>query len=414
MAQVLPDNGEILSLEIDPFVVDFALDIKVESAAFWKINHMVGAAWLSLQSLIDFMQESGGTWKPFDLAVIDADKAGMLEYFEILTEIPGLMSDGYLVCVDVTPFKGQLANSRSDKLDSWLISSGHSEIESMRKFVRSSGDYEFCEAGGLLQVRRKVSFTMANPFAAFPNCYSIDSSNARWAAPQVGDPVEELRKAVINADWTSFLEEGCTKVLASPTCSATWERCETLQALCASCDARNVLEVGSFCGVASLAIAESLPEDGRILSLELDPFLVEFGQDIKARSHSFHKVSHMVGPAKASLQSLVEQASTSEATWEPFDFVVIDADKASMMQYFDLIWDNTIMLTANATVCVDISPFKGQLFVKYVKGKLDDWIVKSGQESIDAFVSHAQNLRDVDMIERGGLLVLQRSGQEQL
>ena len=82
----------------------------------------------------------------------------MLEYFEILSEIPGLMSDNYLICVDVTPFKGQLANPQSDKedQDSWLINSGHSEIESMREFVRS-GDFDFCEVGGLLQVCKKVS-----------------------------------------------------------------------------------------------------------------------------------------------------------------------------------------------------------------------------------------------------------------
>merc|ERR1719482_1256782 len=139
MAQVLPDDCEIVTLEIDPFAVDFGLDIKVQSDDFWKINHMVGPAWESLQSLTQQMKDAEGAWEPFDLAVIDADKAGMMEYFAILTEIPGFMSDNYVVCVDVKPFKGQLCTQKPDKNDSWLVSRGQTEIDEMRRHVTSSG-----------------------------------------------------------------------------------------------------------------------------------------------------------------------------------------------------------------------------------------------------------------------------------
>jgi caffeoyl-CoA O-methyltransferase len=409
MAQVLPDNGEIVTLEIDPFAVDFGLDIKVESPSFWKIDHMVGPAWDSLQSLIQQMEDAAGAWEPFDLAVIDADKAGMMEYFEILTEIPGLMSDNYVICVDVKPFKGQLCTQKPDKNDSYLVSRGQTEIDALRKHVTSSGDFESCEHAGLLSVCKKVSFTMAkNPFAAFSNCYSNAWAEARWAAPQEADPVGELRKSVHNTDWASLYAEGCTQILAAASWSASDERCERLQALCTSCGAERILEIGSFCGVASLAMAECLPEKGQILSLEIDPYLVDFGQEIKSTSGSSKKINHMVGPALSSLKGLAQKTEDKASKLMPFDFVVIDADKGGMLEYFNVLFETPGMLTEDATVCIDITPFKCQLFVPYVKGKMDDWIVKSGQESIDAFSAFVKSLSGIIVTESNGLVVIQK------
>lgn len=158
-------------------------------------------------------------------------------------------------------------------------------------------------------------------------------------------------------------------------------------------------------------MALTLPEDGQILSLEIDPFLVDFGRDIKHNSDSSNKISHMVGPAQESLRTLARRAEAGASTWAPFDLVVIDADKTSMMEYFRILWGNPRMLTATARVVVDVTPFKNTMFLPYVKGKIDDYIVKSGQDSIDTFVSFAKSLSDVasiDTSEGKGLVVIQR------
>jgi len=254
---------------------------------------------------------------------------------------------------------------------------------------------------------------MANsPFAAFPNSYTCAfGGNANWAAPQAMDPVSELRKAVNNTDWADLFAEGRTQILAAASWSATEERCEVLKDLCKASGAERVLEIGSFCGVASLAMAEAIPANGRIVSLEIDPFLVDFGEDFKGNSACSSKVSHMVGPALGSLKSLANQAQDADADSklvQPFDFVVIDADKAGMLDYFKLLWDTPRLLSPCATLCVDITPFKCQLFVPYVKGKMDDWIVKSGRESIDAFSAFVKSIDGVHVTESNGLVVLQK------
>merc|ERR1740130_815163 len=134
------------------------------------------------------------------------------------------------------PFKGQLSKQRADKNDSWLISSGKSEIDDLREFITSSGKFEFEEHANLLLVCRKVSLTIANnPFAAFPNAYSNSSGGAHWAAPQQGPTTaSDLRKAVTNTDWARLFEEGSTQSWASASWSASEQRCEKLQALCTS------------------------------------------------------------------------------------------------------------------------------------------------------------------------------------
>jgi len=183
MAQVLPENGSIVSLESDPFAVDFGLDIKVESDAFWKINHVVGPAWESLQSLVQQMEDANGEWEPFDLAVVDADKAGMMEYLEMLTQVSGLMSDNYVICVDLMRFKGQRSTQKPDQSFARQVSR-QGQIDVLREHVEASSEFECREDRGLLQVYKKQSFTMAHsPFASFQNSYTC-GKDFGWAAPQ--------------------------------------------------------------------------------------------------------------------------------------------------------------------------------------------------------------------------------------
>ncbi|CAE8693654.1 unnamed protein product [Polarella glacialis] len=67
-----------------------------------------------------------------------------------------------------------------------------------------------------------------------------------------------------------------TKFLVSGRWSANEQRCGLLQTLCAVSGARRVLEIGQFCGVAMLAIAE-------VVTLEIDPFLADFGKQATRR-----------------------------------------------------------------------------------------------------------------------------------
>ena len=95
----------------------------------------------------------------------------------------------------------------------------------------------------------------------------------------------------------------------------------------ASSQAKRVLEIGSFCGVAALALADALPE-GQVHAIEIDPFVVKLGERFRNKSMCGRHITTHVGPAMEKLQTLAQEVRAGKL--EPFDFVVVDADKAGM------------------------------------------------------------------------------------
>jgi len=421
MAEVLPEDGEVISLELDRFVVDFGEAIKAKSDHFQKITNIIGQAKHTLDRFVERAKDPEGAWQPFNMIILDADKAGMLEYLKCVLDTPGMLSEGGILCMDVTPFKGQLFTQyiKAGKPDEWMVSSGQDYIDKVREYVKSlPANFHSTESGCLLVMQKlaettpevRLNLTIgANPLSAFPNAYAGASVNANWAQPRQDTPVEALRTAVAAANWMGLFAEGKTKVRAECSWSATEARCRELIKLCMSMKARRVLEVGSFCGVAALEVAESLPAGSEIVSLEFDPFFAQFGSDIKARSEAHSRMVPMTGPAKDSLDELAQEAMHTDAEWTPFDVAIIDADKEGITEYFKILWDTPSMMCRKAAICVDTTPFKGQLFHKHVKhGKFDDWVVMSGQESINSFQEFLTTLSDAEISHSNGLTIVHR------
>ena len=67
---------------------------------------------------------------------------------------------------------------------------------------------------------------------------------------------------------------------------------------------KQVLEVGMFTGYGAMAIAEALPADGKITSLDIDPFLKTWVEDVTKDFPEGAKHEIVVGPALDSLQTI--------------------------------------------------------------------------------------------------------------
>lgn len=92
---------------------------------------------------------------------------------------------------------------------------------------------------------------------------------------------------------------------------------------------RRALEVGTLGGYSTIYLARALPEDGRLVSLELDEENARVARENLERAGLGEKVEVRVGDAKASLAAMRESGE------EPFDLVFIDADKEGYPQYLD-------------------------------------------------------------------------------
>jgi caffeoyl-CoA O-methyltransferase len=118
---------------------------------------------------------------------------------------------------------------------------------------------------------------------------------------------------------------------------------------------RRALELGMFTGYSALAIAEALPDDGRVLSCELDPDVAAFAQRSFDETPAGAKIEIRVGPALRTLQQLA-------VAGERFDFVFIDADKGGYRDYVDAVLGRGL-LAPDGVICVDNTLLQGEPYL---------------------------------------------------
>lgn len=93
--------------------------------------------------------------------------------------------------------------------------------------------------------------------------------------------------------------------------------------------ARRVLEIGTLGGYSTIWMAQALPADGDLVTLEYDPHHAEVARGNIARAGLSEKVRVIAGAAAETLPQLAAENPTL------FDFIFIDADKPSNPIYLD-------------------------------------------------------------------------------
>lgn len=91
---------------------------------------------------------------------------------------------------------------------------------------------------------------------------------------------------------------------------------------------RNILEIGTLGGYSTIWLARALPEDGKLVTLELDPKHAEIARKNIARAGLTDRIELRLGYALDSLARLQAERRG------PFDLTFIDADKPNNSNYF--------------------------------------------------------------------------------
>lgn len=92
---------------------------------------------------------------------------------------------------------------------------------------------------------------------------------------------------------------------------------------------KQVLEIGTFTGYATICIAEGLPPEGHIHTIEVNPELGYISDKYFRRAGVRDQITSHVGDAKEVISQIYRQ----------FDIVFIDAKKKDYALYFDLVID---------------------------------------------------------------------------
>ena len=90
--------------------------------------------------------------------------------------------------------------------------------------------------------------------------------------------------------------------------------------------ARRVLEIGMFTGYSALMMAEGLPDDGQLITCEIDPTAEAIAKRYFTESPNGKKITIRMGPALETIKTLATG---------PLDLVFIDADKTNYANYYE-------------------------------------------------------------------------------
>lgn len=90
---------------------------------------------------------------------------------------------------------------------------------------------------------------------------------------------------------------------------------------------KNILEIGTYTGYATLCLAEGLSEDGSLDTIDINEELVDFQRKYFDESDWGHQITQHLGSAIGIIPTLNKR----------YDLVFIDADKPNYSNYFELI-----------------------------------------------------------------------------
>jgi predicted O-methyltransferase YrrM len=94
--------------------------------------------------------------------------------------------------------------------------------------------------------------------------------------------------------------------------------------------AKRAIEVGTFTGYGSLAIASALPRGGKLICLDISEERPAIGKPYWKRAGVADRIELRIAPAAETLKELLKAGAGK------FDFAFVDADKGNYDLYYEL------------------------------------------------------------------------------
>ena len=161
-----------------------------------------------------------------------------------------------------------------------------------------------------------------------------------------------------------------------------------LQTLASAIGAHRILELGTFTGFSAQMMAAALPDDGELITCDINPNAIAMARRYFERSPHGHKITVREGPALETMKTLAPG----------FDLVFIDADKQNYVNYYEACLP---LLATNGLIAVDNVLWSGRV----LDPQTDD------DKAIVAFNKHVQKddrVSNVILTVRDGIMLIRR------
>ncbi|MBD64439.1 MAG: methyltransferase [Halobacteriovoraceae bacterium] len=164
-----------------------------------------------------------------------------------------------------------------------------------------------------------------------------------------------------------------------------------LSFLIKSIQAKRVLEIGTYTGYSALNMAQALPDEGEVITLDINPETTEVAKKYWTQAGVDKKITAIIKPA---IDVLPDYAA------ESFDFIFIDADKKNYLNYFK---EALRLVKATGIIVVDNVLWSGK-----VLKAAEDQDTQAIQELND-YIAQAGHITKTLLPIRDGLFLIKKN-----
>merc|ERR1712045_456218 len=182
------------------------------------------------------------------------------------------------------------------------------------------------------------------------------SMSARYTSQPSADLQKiSLETARTNSTWETLEKQGSTSRLMEAEMISGQVEGQLLQFLVRFGRVTTALDIGTFTGYSAVALAEALPDGGRVVTLEREADAARIAASSWASSPHATKIVSLVGEAGDLLADLA-------AKKEAFDLIFLDVDKPGYLPLYRLLMESGLLRVGGLLV-VDNTMYKGEELV---------------------------------------------------
>lgn len=153
---------------------------------------------------------------------------------------------------------------------------------------------------------------------------------------------------------------------------------------------KTVLELGTYTGYSALAMAEQLPEDGEVITVDINPETSKIAREFWNKSSHGIKIRQILKPGVEALKELNQR----------FDLIFIDADKNNYPSYLDWALEH---LSDKGFIVVDNTLWYGKVLTPGTDRQTDSIIFHN--EKVKKLEGHTKTLLPI----RDGMFLITKS-----
>ncbi|KAH9495546.1 hypothetical protein Btru_013534 [Bulinus truncatus] len=216
--------------------------------------------------------------------------------------------------------------------------------------------------------------------------YTLSNTNEDSAA------CKNILEQTFKHDWETVHKEGKTTWNLRPGMMTGPLEGQFLKSIVSIQNCKKILDIGMFTGYSALSMAEALPADGKLITLDQDNYLKELvGGNFFLKSPHHKKIEIRIGKALDNVKQMA-------ASGEQFDIIFLDASQEDYTEYLKYIFDHNL-LSPRGTVLIDNS---------YIYGSGYDPAKDNSKERFTHVLASNPALHKVLVPIRDGILMVRR------